>query len=127
MYEKKEKLHFAANAILALQWKFRHLRGHMREALDLVLSWIHELPLELRTPLPPALLHTMFRWSMYRGLTTSGRRRSMWCRFAVGLEVGFHALLRPCELSSLLVMCIALPTDFLAQMMDDGWLMMDDG
>ena len=113
LHDYKAKVTLAVETLLSAQWRHRNLRGCLTEPWDLIVSWKKELPLRMRTPLPLPLVQGLFRWCMARGLGCAGGQAHLWVRFAISLLVGFHALLRPCEIYGILRACVGLPSEIL--------------
>ena len=115
LYARNQPITIGVESVLAVQFKFRHLKGKLKGCWDVVTSWRSELPIRLRTPMPPQILSSLCRWALIRGLSTGGHQGCLWCSFAVGLMVGFWGLLRPCELTGLVRSCIKVPSDWVGE------------
>ena len=103
-YDRKKPISHAREAILAVQWKRRHLKGKLRMSWDSIESWQIELELLTRLPIPELVLEAAFCLSMALGFCAS---RAQLCELAgvclslgIMLLVGFGALLRPGEMFS---------------------------
>ncbi len=112
LYNRREGITLANETVLSVQWRYRFLRRRLTGAWDMIASWRAERPLRMRVPIPLCVCDGIFRWSMLRGLTSSGLEAFTWITFAVGCRVAFWGLLRPCELSSLLRSNLKVPADW---------------
>ncbi len=113
LYQTKRKLSHAVEAVLAVQWRHRALRGSLTEVWDAVYSWKEEVALNMRISLPENLMLAASRWSMARGLRSTEPKASLWVRFSIAFKTGFYSLLRPSELSNLLRVRVHVPFDSL--------------
>ncbi len=101
LYDSKGQFMRAKYAVLAMQNIHRELKGQLRSAWDSVESWQQEREAHLRRPMPKVVLQAlagtarMIAWDSR--LDNPGHARE-YILFALCLEVGFHALLRPGEL-----------------------------
>ena len=62
-------------AMLAVQLRFRHLRGQLTLAWDSVRSWEHIAPIQMRVPMPWLVLEAKFRYAMLQGFETQNSLR----------------------------------------------------
>eukprot|EP00972_Heterocapsa_arctica_P025056 3691661-Heterocapsa_arctica.AAC.1 len=61
--------------------------------------------------MPNVICLAISRWSLLQGLVLSPERGGDWVPFAVGLLVGFEALLRPREIAHLARLLPLVPED----------------
>ena len=113
--------------LLAVQLKFRHLRGQLTLAWDSIRSWEHIAPIQMRVPMPWLVLDAMFCFAMLKGFEASGTWRRDLISFAICLGLGFDALLRPGELALLTPQKIALPDSRLHGLVKSGLVTITNG
>ena len=115
------------HAVLAVQTRFRHLRGRLNVAWDSVKSWELKAPVKLRTPLPELVLDAMFAFAMLMGFSATGRACREWVSFGVGLLACFDGLLRPGEWALLSARKVLLPSSRLQRLVRRGLLTISNG
>ena len=109
-YNQKFNVHAAKHGILACQVRWPHTKGNLKAAWESLRSWTLELPVGHRTPLTSLSLHALCFTSLMLSASSSSRADAdSWLRLSILLRVGFHGLLRPKELFSLLRADIFLP------------------
>ncbi len=127
LYDEKYGVSAGRHAILAMQTRFRALRGRLREAWDSVRSWEQLAPIRLRTPIPDLVLEAMFAFAMITGFTSTGRAMRDWISFGVGLLTCFDGLLRPGEWAILTASKVMMPTSRLQRLVQRGLLTVTNG
>ena len=85
----------AKHALLALQFRHRELKGHLRVCWGLVESWEEEVPTNSRLPLPQLPLQALAVLARTLAPQSFGLNSLKWFLLAVVLETGFYGLLRP--------------------------------
>ena len=110
MYETKgaASLSVAKHAVLAVQHIFPHYRRRLQLAWQSVTAWEEVTEIRVPAPLPLSVLAAFVVYSRAQA-NVRQKTRQQWLRFAIGLEIGFFALLRPGEIFNLLVAHITLP------------------
>ena len=88
------------HAVLAIRNYVPHLRPHLHRPWDALKSWKSRLSLANRIPLPFSVLQAMFAYMIDHGLQFKSSA-NRWISAAVLFRVGYVALLRPSEMSSL--------------------------
>jgi hypothetical protein len=103
LYEKNSKhnLTVGRHALLSLEKRLRHLRGHLGECWEILESWRQEIPGVLRAPIYLPAVLAMSLLSRVLAEASSGFDSYLWMAMGVLLETGFFALLRPGELLAL--------------------------
>jgi len=86
------------HAVLAVQTRWRHLKGKLRGAWDSVGSWDLLRPIHSRTPLPLVVLRALHRFGVLAAVALEPSLAPRWWAFAVVVQVAFFGLLRPSEL-----------------------------
>ena len=114
-------------ALLAVQLRFRHLRGQLTLAWDSVRSWEHIAPIQMRVPMPWLVLDAMFCYALLRGFEAQGTLRRDFISFAVCLGLAFDALLRPGEVAILTPQRVALPDSRLHGLVKSGLVTITNG
>ena len=102
------KLWRARCAVLAVQTRWRVLKGRLPRAWDCIKSWTAKLPVRNRPPLPLDLLKAMSAVALSWGLD-SRRLAHLLIPFSVLIRVGFFGLLRVGELCRLTVADVLFP------------------
>ncbi len=110
LFDNKYALGIAVHAILAVQTRWRPLRGHLRAAWDSVSAWKMSRPVKSRIPIPLPLLRALCHLGCIMATIWDTDRSYLWFAVVVALQTGYHALARPKELLSVLVKHIKLPT-----------------
>ena len=127
LYENQFGVSAARQCILAVQTKYRHLRGKLTKSWDSVKSWEMIAPISLRVPVPFMILDAMFATALLRGFHATGTAARDYISFAVCLLLGFHSLLRPGELAILTPRKIALPDARLHTLVTSGLVTITNG
>ena len=104
------KIYKAVAGILAVQHRLR-FRRRLPRAWNAIRRWKMHLPSRSRPPLTSPLLQLFFARSLSLAATSSGMDSVMWMICGVLWCLGFHCLLRPGELSSLLRDDVVLPSE----------------
>eukprot|EP00971_Amphidinium_carterae_P163532 3242595-Amphidinium_carterae.1 len=89
------------DTLAGVQFAVPALQGHLREVWSLQRQWCRITPMQTRTPLPWDVLLAMCAVCVVWN----------WRQTAVALLLGFHLLLRPGELTSILRDHLLLPSD----------------
>ena len=110
LFEQNYGVPAGRQSLLSAQQDNRHLRTGLAKAWDSITSWEQISPISMRVPVPWLVLDAMFVAALIRGFSAAGTTLARdYISFAVGLLVGFDALLRPGELTILTPRKIALP------------------
>ena len=127
LFDEQYGVSAGRHAVLAVQTRFRSLRGRLAEAWDSVRSWEQLAPIRLRTPIPDLVLEAMLAFAMITGCTSTGRAMRDWISFGVGLLTCFDGLLRPGEWSILTASKVLMPTSRLQRLVQRGLLTITNG
>ena len=99
----------ARHAVLAAQTKHREWRGQLKRAWDALASWRQELPAGHRTPFTEDLVRALSAVAWHQSVQEPADAWR-WLIWGFLLRIGFFGLLRPGELSALLVSHILITT-----------------
>ena len=127
LFENQFGVSAGRQAILCVQLRHRHLRTSLSKAWDSIKSWEQLAPISMRVPVPWLVLEAMFVASLLRGFSAGGALGRDYISFAIGLLIGFDALLRPGELAILTPSKIALPDSRLHGRVASGLLTITNG
>jgi hypothetical protein len=98
LYREGRAFSVAKLTVLSLQNKYRHLKGNLQAAWDLLVTWQLELPLQMRTPMPEDILWGLFSTAMLFAFVWDRSHVRDWLGFGIGMITMFWGLLRPGEL-----------------------------
>lgn len=98
LYDLGASVSLALHAVLAVQTRWRELKGQLRPAWDSIASWKLLLPVSSRTPLPYVLLQALVRFAVFSAVIRDPPSAPIWWAFVPALFAGFFGLLRPKEL-----------------------------
>ncbi len=127
LFREQYGLSAGRHAVLAVQTKFRSLRGRLTVAWDSIRSWEQLAPISLRVPMPALVLQAMFTFAMLTGFTSVGKAARDWISFGVGLITCFDGLLRPGEWALLTAGKALMPSSRLARINGRGLLTIVNG
>ena len=94
LFRRNGRIWQARHAVLSVQTEWRQYKHKLHRAWDAVKAWELRLPSAPRTPLPEPVLLGMVAVAISRGLAEPPCAR-WWWSWAVLVQVGFYALLRP--------------------------------
>ena len=109
-YDRRVPFWMCKHGLLAIQTRWRHLKGTLGRGWDALRSWGLRRPLNSRTPITLELLQALAAISFSQGLEHAGFSH-LFCCFSVLVRVGFFCLLRPGELTRLRAGDVLLPAE----------------
>ena len=110
LHTSGHRISLARHSVLAVQSAHRELRGRLGRAWDCIKSWLLEVPLRSRIPMPHDLVRAFFAYAVARALECGKDLETLtWFSFAVLVRLGFDCLLRPAEILKLTVADVRLP------------------
>ena len=112
LYNRGASVFDAVHAILYVQHQHPSLSGALKHAWNSVESWKLELPVNMRAPIPKAILDAYFVGGLLFAFTLEPKLLMSWLATAVALLVGFDGLFRPLELTRILRSHVVLPSSF---------------
>ena len=102
LHNQGSPLWVATHTVLALQTRFRHLRGQLRPAWDSFSSWKLQRCVHSRLPLPVKMLDAICAGAALHAYKLDKRRAGLWMAFIAVMKTAYWGLLRPGELIKLL-------------------------
>ena len=109
LFELGAAVWVGTHAVLAVQTRWRGLKGLLRPAWDSIGSWRLQSPIRSRTPLPLCLLTLFCRFAVYSAVVAEPHDAAAWWGFGVVLRLAFRGLLRPKEAWNLVRRDVRLP------------------
>ena len=108
--DKKLSLSLARHSILAVQKRFRSLKGRLRRAWDSIAAWQLQRPVKSRPPMGKPVMEAIFSVAMLFAFELRPGQRAYWVSFGLCIWIGWFGLLRPKEIFNLLLNHIRLPS-----------------
>ena len=109
-YDSHVPFWLALHGVLAMQTRYRHLRGHLRDVWDSLLSWRMVRPVSSRTPARLEVVQGLSYLSVATAFISSPTPSYLCYAFALAVRLAFFGLLRPKELFALKVGDLVLPS-----------------
>ena len=100
-FDQDEPFSKALHAILAMQTKFRHLRGKLKATWDSIMSWKMTRGVSSRVPARLEIVRALSYTAALAAWTNSLGAVPLWMAFCFCVRVAFFSLLRPKELFGL--------------------------
>ena len=110
LYSGKKPLWLATHTVLAIQTKWRALKGQLKPSWDSIQSWKLSRPIHSRIPMPSMVMKAVCYYGVMMALMYDQSRSAAWFSFVVTIRMGFYALMRPIEFLSILKSHIKLPS-----------------
>ena len=115
-FERGRPVSLAKHAVLAVQTRYRSLRGCLRDSWDALQSWQFELENRTRNPIDVGVLQAMCAVAKLLGCQALKEGRAAlaweWFVFATLVAVGFYGMLRPGEIVALRKDIVRCPSPF---------------
>ena len=111
LYNSGRRIAEATHAVLAVQHANFNLKGQLKPAWGDIRSWKMGARFRLRVPMPKIIYLALFCWALLQGMVVAPLRAHEWVPFAIGVAIGFEAMLRPIEISRLSRALVLVPAD----------------
>lgn len=110
LFDREQPISQARHAVLAVQFRHRHLWRQLKSSWDSVKSWEMQVPLKLRVPCPPLIADCLFGLALLKGFKTDKKRAHLWIPMGILTRLSWHGLLRPGEAVGLRGRDVVLPS-----------------